>query len=373
MSDTDLEHRLQSLGELSRPSRAALGVDELHRGAERVKRRRQLMVALPGVVVVLALAAGALALREDAPVRIDAAGPPATSLTDRDKELLDFVRATVDLRHELILESFDAVSFAANGGGTFDLAPQRSRTDLARQSFEATLTRVDPGRDSVEVRDSLVQVANRFKQLPVIRASVDGVQNDALGLLAQYQSAIGDLLRNEQGIIFSTNAVLLLRGLLSHQNLGAVTDAEARTAASLMISVKIGFYASTLPGGSVRVPIKDAEPVGCNADAADAREKCKSYTSVLDAMSDVSRAEGTFDEYPTRTGKQGQIKRVADASAERYRGLTKLALEDGQGRNDLTGLAPGSTAIDPAAFRAAAEERIALLITAERQVLDLIQ
>jgi hypothetical protein len=380
MSETDLENRLHSLGELSRPTRPALGVDELHRGAERVNRRRQLMVAMPSVVVGLALAAGALALRGEAPVAVDATGTTLTSavpgatagLTDRDRELLDFVRATVDLRQQVVLESIETARFTSTPTTPRDLAPQRNKTDEAIATFRETVAAVEPGRDFPSASDALKQFDNRIRQLPTLRHAADGVQNDALGLIEMYKATLDDLLSTERGVVAGTSSPALFRRLLSHANLGSVTNAESQTAALLTASVEIGYYATVLPGGSSKVPERSIgiASYGCDDDALAAGDRCKSYKHAIEANDAFSLAETMFDSYADI--EQKQIKRTADAGL-RYDDLKRAAIDDGVGRNDLRGTSPGSVAVDPDEFRNASVERLTRLFDAERRLLDLLR
>jgi hypothetical protein len=275
---------------------------------------------------------------------------------------------------ELQLEGLYSAVYASTAGqrGDAELDAQRAKTDKALEKFNATNGSVDPGRDAPAVKDALKQADNRIKQLKTIRNSVDGVQNDALGLVEQYKSATDDMLSVSRFVSQSVNDPALARGLASYVNLAAVTAAEAHTASLLAISVEVGFYASQLPGGSIKEASNPPQALGgapnatCDPDPSEARDKSKPYKEAIEANDDFSLAEVVFDD--TATGWQKQIKRSADAGVK-LDGLKKTAFDDGQKKNDLTGKTAGTTAVTSAEFMPAAQDRINKLFEAEKKLL----
>ena len=73
---TDLDTRLRSLSELSPPSHAPLGASELHRRATKRQQRAIAARAVPAVIVVVALLAGAVALAGRSTTTDVVVGPP---------------------------------------------------------------------------------------------------------------------------------------------------------------------------------------------------------------------------------------------------------------------------------------------------------
>jgi signal transduction histidine kinase len=303
----------------------------------------------------------------------------------RVQDLAAFVEDNSELIKELELEGLYSAQFAASAGtiSKDPMVAQRAKTDAALTKFNDSNGAVDPGRDQPAVKDALKQADNRIKQLKTIRNSVDGVQNDALGLVDQYKSATDDMLSVSRAVAQSVNDPALARGLSSYVNLAAVTTAEAHTASLLAISSQVGFYASQLPGGSIKEASNPPQALGgapnatCDAlnppppapdgkpDPSAAGDKCKPYKLAIESNGAFSQAEQVFD--AGATGPQKQIKRSADAGVK-LDGLKKLAFDDGQGKNDLTGK-KGGAAVLPADFMPAAQDRIEKLFKAQRQIL----
>jgi len=306
----------------------------------------------------------------------------------RVQDLTAFVDENSEFIKELELEGLYSAQFAASAG-TIDRGPlvaQRAKTDAALASFNTSNETVDPGRDAPAVKDALKQSDNRIKQLKTIRNSVDGVQNDALGLVDQYKSATDDMLSVSRAVAQSVNDPALARGLASYVNLAQVTVDEAHTASLLAISSQVGFYASVLPGGSVKEASNPDTALGgsptttCNVlnpaladetapegkpDPSFAGDKCKPYKLAIESNNEFGQAEDVFDS--SATGPQKQIKRSADAGVK-LDGLKKTAFEDGQGKNDLTGT-KGGVAVLPGDFMPAAQDRIVKLFDAQKKIL----
>src|SRR5690349_13323561 len=139
----ELDGRLQTLTRLSPPTTDELGADVLHERATRVRRRSQLALAVPAAALVVVVLAAALALRtRSAAEETVPAGPPdqvstgPSTLSARDRELLDWVGTSTALRDELALEMLASTTYAStNKSNPGALAEQRPKTDAAYAAF----------------------------------------------------------------------------------------------------------------------------------------------------------------------------------------------------------------------------------------------
>lgn len=288
---------------------------------------------------------------------------------ERVQQLTQFVNDNSNLIKELQLEGLYSAVYAstvkASGKPTLDA--QRAKSDQALVKYNAEKETVDPGRDSQQVKDALKQADNRIKSLPTIRKSVDAIQTDAARLVEEYSSTTIDLLTVNRTIAQTVDDPNLARGLASFNNLSAVTNLEAKTASLLTISVEIRFYAAVLPTGSQPNPSKNNQlGEGCGEDAAKASDQCKIFKDALTANNEFAVADKAFDD--SATGEQKQIKRFADAGLK-YDELKRHAFENGQGHNDMTGAAPGTTLVAPDEFVSASTERIGKLFDAQKKIL----
>lgn len=366
----DLERGLQSLTDLSPPTSAELGADVLRQRATRVRRRARLAIVMPAAALVAIVLVGVVAFQSRRTVDVQAGDQVTTGtlpgLTARELELLDFVDAETRLRHQLHREMLWTATYTATAGvkGKDGLAAQRTATDEALAAYEAKRDQVQPARESQPVADASAQADNRLRSLRTIRKSVDSVQTDASRAIDDYFWTATDLGRTERALLMTTDSPSFFRGLLAKSDLAGVTDHETHTAALLIIPAEIGFYAAVLPTGNQPVPERN-NPLGegCGQDAQAGGDTCKLYRDMIASNAYVSEADRRFGEFAT--GEQKQEKRRAEGADMRYDELKRHAIEDGQGHNDLTGAAQGTTPVNADDLRAASIERVNRLIEAE--------
>ncbi len=365
----ELDARLHGLVDLSPPATPRLDDTELLARSRGVRRRAIVARTVPVAFLVVALGAGAIAwrTRDAAPVDMATGPTPTTAapgaLTDRDKEVLGFIRVSSDLvsavGFEMLATAPYSVSPDATGQGT--LATARAATDAATGAYRAQLTQVDPGRESQATRDAAKQADNRLKTLTTLRAVVDPRQTDGMKLVDQYVSMMSDIVAVERSIMQTTNAPVLFRGIFAHTAYMALLVDETHAAALLSLSVQVGYFPTVLPGGEIVSPARrDSLGQGCGDDTQAAGDQCPAYRQVVSALNEVGQADKQFEDFAT--GQQKQIKRNADAGLA-YDELQRQAMEAGQGRNDLS-------AIAPARFIAAAHELLTKRTDASRQILD---
>jgi hypothetical protein len=299
--------------------------------------------------------------------------PPLT-LAQMD-QILAFVRADANLVRAVEVEGLWSAAFAGSGAsrGRDELQAARTKVDAAltdHRNALAALTVREPA-----FVDATKQADNRLRQVNTIRKSVDGVQNDALGVADQFGSVADDLIALSRGLIFAVRDPRQFRPLWAFLGLLMVGDDEATVSTLLAISISVGFYASQLPGGNIKVagnPVDGSGVVGpsCNPDPrrSAGRGGCKTYALAAAAAPQLARAEADFDRLAT--DQLIDMKRAADAGS-RLADLKRIAFDDGDGKNDLTGT-EGGTRIDLGDYLAAAEDRLAKLLDAEHGVLDLV-
>jgi len=374
----ELEGRLQTLTRLSPPTTEELGADVLHERATKVRRRSQLALAVPAAALVIVVLAAALALRaspatdETVPAGATDAVSSGAGLTPRDFELLDWIDTTATLRQRLMHEMLRSATYGSTDkSNPAELMAARASTNEALAVFESKTQQVQPEREGPETRDALKQVSNRVKALPTVRKSVDSIQVEATRMVDDYDAIITDLTTANRSLIITAATPDVLRGLLSASNLAAVTNEQARVAGLLTVAVEIRFYAAALPRGTdEKAARNNALGTGCGSDAAAAGDDCKLYVDVGRAVDRLGALDAGFEELAD--GPRKMAKRKADAGSI-YDELQRHAIEDGQGRNDLTGAQPGTTEVAPADFRTAAAEQIDKLIVAEGELIGLIR
>ncbi len=367
----ELDARLRGLVDLSPPATPRLDDAELLARSRGVRRRAALARTVPLALLVIVLGVGAIAwrTRDGAPIDMNA-GPTSTTaapgtLTDRDKELLGFIRVSSDLVSATGFEMLATAPYTIRPDATAltRLTAARASTDAARAAYEAQLAQVDPGRENVATRDAAKQAANRLAQLATVRRSVDGRQTDGLALIDEFDATMSDLVAVERTIMQTTNAPVLFRGIFTQTSFMVVLVGEAYSAALLAMSVRAGFFPAALPsaGSLFEAPSRTLSGLpGCGFDAAAAGDQCPAYKKAMGALDETAQADKQFEDFAT--GQQKQIKRNADAGSI-YDEFKRQALEAGQGRNDLS-------TISPDRFTSAASERLTRLTDASRQILD---
>lgn len=377
---TDLDTRLRSLTELSPPSTAALGTEELHRRASKRQQRSLALRTIPVAVVVLAVL-GALAMQSRATTTEVLVGPPyggttadgTTETSDtgeisaRDREVIDFLRTAAELRHQLEREMVLSAVYASTDAdvGRNALEDQRAATDVAVEAYTEGAARVSGSAtgDESPLVEAITQADNRVTRLETNRTSVDAIQTDALGLIEAYGNTTAGLQGIAVGYLHGVQDPDVFRDVLSASNLGTVAQISATGAATTTVAVLIGYYPAILPKGANPL----VEKGDCGDDPAGAGSACPVYNRALRLSNERDRAAADFHAFANP--EQKQTYRAADAGSD-YDQLLASAFEDGVGLNDLTGAVPGSERIDPEQWRDVALQRIDRLASAERRLYD---
>jgi hypothetical protein len=372
---TDLDTRLRSLTDLSPPSQEPLGTEELHRRATRRQQRALALRAVPAIVVVVAVLAGAVALRSRSTTTDVVVGPPDTTegardLAEHDRQVLAFLGTVIDLRHEVERELVLSAVFSGSEGTNArdELPVQRAATDAAVQRYQDGLAALhpslDPGGADAALDEAIDQANNRVERLAAQRTSVDAGQTSGYADVEAYESLALALNALPQGYLREVDDPDVFRGLFTVSNLGAVTSATAATAGSLTVAVEVGFYADEL------IPAAGHAAKGrCGDDPAGAGNSCMAYFEAVERNRQREGLDQTFQAYAT--GEEKQRYRLADAGTD-YHQLVAAAFEDGVGINDLRGGDPGSVPVDLVTWRTAALDYLDRLARAERDLFDRI-
>jgi hypothetical protein len=372
---TDLDTRLRGLTELSPPTHGPLGAEELHQRATRIQRRALATRAIPAAIIVVALLAGAVALRERSTSTDVVVGPPdaaegteAEGLSDADREGVTFLITVAELRHQVDRENVLSAVYGATAGasGRTELDAQRVATDAAVEAYDVQAAAVgarqtEPGANAA-LTESVKQADNRIERIGTNRQSVDTFQSDPHGLIDAYWNTSASLADIPRAYAQAVDEPDVFRTVFSAMNLGIVNATNASVSALLTVPVEIGYYPGYW-GGSANPG--DVAKGLCGENPSGAGDSCRSFQQALDQQVDLDQADQMFQQFAT--SGQKQAFRAADAGSE-FDQLKASAFEDGNGVNDLRGVAPGSTAIDPLTFRAAALARIDRFAAAERQI-----
>jgi hypothetical protein len=369
---TDLDARLRSLSELSPPSHAPLGASELHRRATQRRQRSIALRAVPAVVVVVALLAGAFALAGRSTSTDVVVGPPdgtdAADLSPQDRLTLDLARSAADLAHQLDRETILSATYLATEGtaGVDELRSQRQATDRSDAAFHAAVAAASGGSLPPEVDESVRQAVNRLDRLATNRLSTDGFQAPPLSVLEQFSNTTATLVDLQVKLALTSNRIEVLRGLLASGYASIEIAAGNRMAVQLTPSVEVGYFAEwTGPASAPPTPSRGA----CGDDAAGAGSSCPAYWDALQAQDAQAVGEQNF--LSVATGAQKQSYRAAHTGSDHDQ-LVAAAFDDGFGRNDLRGSAPGSVPIDPATWRRSALDRADRLRSFQLQIIDSI-
>ena len=176
-----------------------------------------------------------------------------------------------------------------------EMDAQRAKTDQARQDYQSTVAKINPAKDSEDLKKAVGAVDDRLKNLDTQRRSVDGVETETLhdgqAVLRHLASALSDL---DTAIAQATNDPTLSRGLNTFANLNRLKYTQANEAALLVAVSQIGYFPSTWP-----TPTRpDATP--CVNPASG----CDIYTTISAAASDVVQQTTIYNEAADGTQKQ---------------------------------------------------------------------
>ena len=131
-------------------------------------------------------------------------------------------------------------------------ATQRKATDTAKDTYNATEDRINPGKDSDDLKKAVAAVADRLNKLDTQRRSVDGIETETSKTIEQFvdptSSTSGTLAALNTAIAQAAEDPTLSRGLTTYANLNRLKTAQANQAA-LATSFASLTYSDDLPYG----------------------------------------------------------------------------------------------------------------------------
>src|SRR3954447_6612405 len=106
----------------------------------------------------------------------------------RVEQLAEMAATSANLSHELQNEAVLSGAFMASGGTQWadELATQVAATDQAVGTYQSTLKRIDPGKDSEDLKKAVAAVDDRLKNLDTQRRSVQGIETETSQIIEQY-------------------------------------------------------------------------------------------------------------------------------------------------------------------------------------------
>ncbi|MGZ4729553.1 MAG: nitrate- and nitrite sensing domain-containing protein, partial [Acidimicrobiales bacterium] len=89
------------------------------------------------------------------------------SSAKRVEQLAQMAAADANLANEIQREAVYSAAYMASGGKSWsdELATQRKATDAAKDTYNTTLTRINPGKDSDDLKKAVAAVTDRLNKL----------------------------------------------------------------------------------------------------------------------------------------------------------------------------------------------------------------
>ncbi|HEY5154590.1 MAG TPA: nitrate- and nitrite sensing domain-containing protein, partial [Acidimicrobiales bacterium] len=218
------------------------------------------------------------------------------SSAQRVEQLATMAQTDANLAQELQAEAYYSAAYMASGGTKWaaEKDAQRLKTDQARQDYEAAIAKINPAKDSEDLKKAVGAVDDRLKNLETQRRSVDGVETETPTAIKQYSDISKALSDLDTAIAQATDDPNLARGLNTFANLNRLKYTQANEAALLVAASQVGFFPATWP-----------TPARPDATAcANATNGCDIYTKITSASSDVVQQTTIYNQAADGTQKQ---------------------------------------------------------------------
>ena len=273
-----------------------------------MKVRTKLIAVLLAPVLVLVLLA-TIGVGQRLSVASDA---------QRVQELAEMAQTSANLAHELQVEAYYSAAYMASGGSQWaaEKDGQRAKTDEARKAYESAINRINPAKDSEDLKKAAGAVDDRLKNLDTQRRSVDGVETEAPTAIKQFSDISKALADLDTSIAQATDDPKLARGLNTFANLNRLEYTQANEAALLVAVSQIGFFPSTWP--------TPARPTAVPCE--NAQNGCDIYTKITAAAADVVQQTTIYNQ--AADGTQKQYLRDATAGKD-LASVEKAVIETG--------------------------------------------
>ena len=123
---------------------------------------------------------------------------------------------------------------AAARPGRTSWPPSGKATDAAKAAYDAGIARINPGKDSDDLKKAVAAVADRLNKLDTQRRSVDGIETETSKTIEQFvgeSSTSHTLASLDTAIAQAADDPSLSRGLNTFANLNQLKTAQANQAA----------------------------------------------------------------------------------------------------------------------------------------------
>ncbi len=240
------------------------------------------------------------------------------SSAQRVEQLAEMAQTDAKLAQELQAEAYYSAAYMASGGTKWaaEKDAQRAKTDQARQDYQAAIAKINPAKDSEDLKTAVVAVDGRLKTLDTQRRSVDGVETETQTAVKQYSDISKALSDLDTAVAQATNDPELARGLNTFANLNRLNYTQANEAALLVAVSQVGYFPATWP-------TKDRpDATAC----VNPTSGCDIYNKIMAATSDVAQQTTIYNQAADSTQKQ--YLRTATA-AKSFATVEKQVIETG--------------------------------------------
>jgi len=214
----------------------------------------------------------------------------------RVEQLATMAQTSANLANELQAEAYYSAAYMASGGTKWaaEKDAQRAKTDQAQADYQAAIAKVNPAKDSEDLKKAAGAVDDRLKNLDTQRRSVDGVETETQTAVKQFSDISKALSDLDTSIAQATNDPELARGLNTFANLNRLNYTQANQAALLTAVAQVGYFPATWP-------TKDNP----NATACvNPSSGCDIYSKITSAASDVVQQTTIYNQAADGTQKQ---------------------------------------------------------------------
>ena len=229
------------------------------------------------------------------------------SSAKRVEELAQMAAADANLANEIQREAIYSAAYMASGGRSWadELATQRKATDAAKDTYNATEDRIDPGKDSDDLKKAVAAVADRLNKLDTQRRSVDGIETETSKTIEQFvdptSSTSGTLATLNTAIAQAAEDPTLSRGLTTYANLNRLKTAQSNQAA-LATSFASLTYSDDLPYGYF--PQTWPTTTRSGTPCQQVPGECVMYSRYLASAADIAQQEKIFNDAANASQKQ---------------------------------------------------------------------
>jgi signal transduction histidine kinase len=216
--------------------------------------------------------------------------------TQRTEQLAQMAAVNSTLANQLQHEMVYSAAYMASVGTQWrpQLDTQRKKTDVAIASYKTTLAKVNPGKDSLDLRTQVSAVNDAITNLSVQRGSVDGLETPAPTAISQYDTASQALAQFDTAIAHATTDPTLSRDLTTFSNSNSYKESTADESALSVALATIQQFPKTWPAAG-------QTPVPC--DVVNSDSNCQVFLQLNTAKTTADNELGVFTDSATADQK----------------------------------------------------------------------